>query len=52
MIFATENLSYLGEFEAEYKKALARESVSQGALFDEKLEGRKSRDTFPFNTGI
>jgi hypothetical protein len=28
--------SYLGEFEAEFKKALARESGAQGVLFDEK----------------
>jgi hypothetical protein len=49
-IFAFENRSYLGEFEAEFKKALARESGSQGVLFDEKkTEGRKSRDTVPLN---
>jgi hypothetical protein len=47
-IFAFENRSYLGEFEAEFKKALARESGAQGVLFDEKSEGRKSRDTVPF----
>jgi hypothetical protein len=35
-IFAFENRSYLGEFEAEFKKALARESGAQGVLFDEK----------------
>jgi hypothetical protein len=29
-IFAFENRSYLGEFEAEFKKALARESWTQG----------------------
>jgi hypothetical protein len=46
-IFAIENPSYLGEFKAEFKKALARESGAQGALFDEKTEGRKSRDTVP-----
>jgi hypothetical protein len=44
-IFAFENRSYLGESEAEFKKALARESGAQGVLFDEKTEGRKSRDT-------
>jgi hypothetical protein len=32
-IFASENRSYRGEFEAEFKKAFARES---GVLFDEK----------------
>jgi hypothetical protein len=35
-IFAFENRSYLGEFKAEFKKALARESGAQGVLFDEK----------------
>jgi hypothetical protein len=46
-IFACENRSYLGEFESEFKKALARESGAQGVLFDEKTEGRKSRDNVP-----
>jgi hypothetical protein len=46
-IFAFENQSYLGEFEAEFKKA--RESGAQGVLFDEKTEGRKSRDTVPLS---
>jgi hypothetical protein len=32
-IFAFENRSYFGEFEAEFKKALARESRAQGVLF-------------------
>jgi hypothetical protein len=36
---AFENRAYLGEFEAEFKKALARESGAQGVLFDEKTEG-------------
>jgi hypothetical protein len=35
-IFLLENRSYLGEFEAGFKKALARESGAQGVLFDEK----------------
>jgi hypothetical protein len=35
-IFAFENRSCLGEFEADFKKALARESRTQGVLFDEK----------------
>jgi hypothetical protein len=35
-IFAFENRSYLGEFEAEFKKALAGESWAEGVLFDEK----------------
>jgi hypothetical protein len=41
--------SILGEFEAEFKKALAREKDAQGVLFDEKTEGQKSRDTVPLN---
>jgi aspartate/tyrosine/aromatic aminotransferase len=40
-IFAFENRSYIGEFEAEFKKALARESGAQGVLFDEKSRGPK-----------
>jgi hypothetical protein len=41
-IFAFENRSYLGEFEAEFKKAVARESGAQGVLlFDEKNRGLK-----------
>jgi hypothetical protein len=42
-----ENRSYLGEFEAEFKKALARESGAQEVLFEEKNRGRKSCDTVP-----
>jgi hypothetical protein len=38
---ALENRSYLGEFEAEFKKALARESGAQGVLFDEKNQESK-----------
>jgi hypothetical protein len=41
---AFENRSYLGEFEAEFKKALAREAGGQGVLLDEKktrVENRK-----------
>jgi hypothetical protein len=34
--FAFKNRSYLGEFEAEFKMALALESRAQGLLFDEK----------------
>jgi hypothetical protein len=40
-IFSFENRSYLGEFEAEFKKAFARESGAQGVLFDEKNRGSK-----------
>jgi hypothetical protein len=39
--FSSENLAYLGEFEAEFKKYLARESVVQGVLFDEKKRRSK-----------
>jgi hypothetical protein len=35
-IFAFESRKYIGEFEAEFKKALARESGAQGVLVDEK----------------
>jgi hypothetical protein len=46
MIFAFKNRSHL---EAEFKKALARESRAQGVLFDEKNEGQKSHDTAHLN---
>jgi hypothetical protein len=43
-----ENRSYLDEFEAEFKKALALESGAQGVLFVFlKTEDRKSRDAVP-----
>jgi hypothetical protein len=48
-IFAFENRAYLGEFVAEFKKALARES---GVLFEEKTEGQKSRDTVPLSYSV
>jgi hypothetical protein len=38
-------LEYLGEFEAIFETALDWEA----GLFDEKNEGRKSRDTVPLN---
>jgi hypothetical protein len=38
--FVFENRSYIGEFEAEFKKAVARESGAQGVLFDEKKKRR------------
>jgi hypothetical protein len=44
------NITYLCEFETEFKKALARESRAQGVLFDEKTDGRKSHDTVPLRT--
>jgi hypothetical protein len=45
-IFAFENRSYIGEFEAEFKKASAREPGAQRVLFDEKNR-RSNRDTVP-----
>jgi hypothetical protein len=48
--FAFENRSYLGQFEAEFKKALARESGARGYCLMKKTGGRKSRDTVPLNT--
>jgi hypothetical protein len=42
---AFKNRSYLDEFEAEFKIAIARESGVKGVLFDEKTDGQKSRDT-------
>jgi hypothetical protein len=47
-MFAFENRSYLGEFEAEFKKALARESGAQGVLFDEKNRRSKISWHCPF----
>jgi hypothetical protein len=51
-IFAFEKQSYLGEFEAEFIKALARESEAQRVLFDEKTEGRNSCDTVPLKDRV
>jgi hypothetical protein len=39
--FAFENRSYLGKFEAEFKKALVGESGAQEVLFDEKKRRSK-----------
>jgi hypothetical protein len=39
--FAFENRSYLGEFKAEFKKALALETGAHGILFDEKNQRSK-----------
>jgi hypothetical protein len=47
-IFAFKTRSYLGEFEAEFKKALARESRAQGVLFDEKNRRSKISRHCPF----
>jgi hypothetical protein len=43
-------VEYLSEFEAEFKKALGRESGAQGRFFDEKIKGIKFRGTVPLNT--
>jgi hypothetical protein len=50
--FAFENRSYLDEFGAEFKKALARESGSQGVLFDEKNRRSKISWHCPFQVYI
>jgi hypothetical protein len=47
-IFVFKNRSYLGEFEAELKNALARESGGRGVLFDEKNRGSKISWHCPF----
>jgi hypothetical protein len=39
--------TYLREFEFIFKKALAPKSGAQDGCFNEKTEGRKSRDTVP-----
>jgi hypothetical protein len=49
---ASENRSYLGEFEAEFKKALARESWEQGVLFNEKNRRSKISWHCPFNKNV
>jgi hypothetical protein len=46
-IFAFENRSYLDEFEAELKKALALNQGPRGYYLMKKTEGRKSRETVP-----
>jgi hypothetical protein len=51
-IFALENRSYLGEFEAEFKKTSAHESGAQGVLFDEKTRRSKISWHCPFNNLI
>jgi hypothetical protein len=48
--FANDYLDFLGENEAICKTALGCESGPYGGLFDEKTEGRKSRDTVPLRT--
>jgi hypothetical protein len=52
--FAFENRSYLGDFDAEFKKVVARESGTQGVLFDEKKSrrSRKSRDAVPLRPTV
>jgi hypothetical protein len=50
-IFASDQ-SYLEfEFMADFKKALARESISQGELFDENPKGQKTHGTVPLRHG-
>jgi hypothetical protein len=40
---------FLRECETEFNKSVARESGAQGGLYDEKIEGRNSRDTVPLH---
>jgi hypothetical protein len=42
-------VEYLREYEAICKKALTRVSGAQMELFDEKNQGKKSRDRVPLN---
>jgi hypothetical protein len=46
-IFALEIRTYLGDFEAEFKKALAVNKGPRGYCLMKRTEGRKSRDTVP-----
>jgi hypothetical protein len=48
-IFVFENRSYLGEFEAEFKKTLALESGAQGVMFDKKKPMVENLVTLSFN---
>jgi hypothetical protein len=43
----SKKFEYLREFEFIFEKALAPLSGAQDGRFDEKTEGRKSRDTVP-----
>jgi hypothetical protein len=45
--FLRSKIDHISAKEAEFKKALARESGALGAFFVEKNGGRKSRDTVP-----
>jgi hypothetical protein len=45
-------IEYLREYEFIFKTALAHESGGPGVLFDEKTEGRKSRDAVPLSITI
>jgi hypothetical protein len=48
--FSSSNLvEDLREFESIYKTVLAHESGDPGVQFNDKNEGRKSRDTAPLN---
>jgi hypothetical protein len=50
--FLRSKIDHISANSKQIKKALARESGAQGVLFDEKTEGRKSRDTVPLSTNI
>jgi hypothetical protein len=46
-IFPPNLIEYLREFEYIWKTVLAHESGDPGVQFNEKTEGRKSRETVP-----
>jgi hypothetical protein len=48
-IFLSNLIEYLREFESICKTVLAHESGDPGVQFNEKTEGRKSRETVPLN---
>jgi hypothetical protein len=49
LIFSSNLIEYLREFESICKTVLAHESGDPGAQFNEKTEGRKSRETVSLN---
>jgi hypothetical protein len=51
--FSSSNLiEYFCEFESTCKTVLAHESGDPGVQFNEKTEGRKSRDTVPLKFNV
>jgi hypothetical protein len=47
MQHSAESIEYLREFESICKTVLAHESGDPGVQFNEKTEGKKSRETVP-----